>query len=193
MRIIVTSLLMTALALPATLCAQQSRPELDVAVTYNPQWSNLTTGANFWTQGGGAELSAMGNHGWGLAANVTGTHATHISPSGVNLTLVTATFGPRFTLWLPHHAHSQQRIHLFGEVLVGEAHGMDSVFPSEQGAHANASSLALQMGGGADLTVAHHLAIRLVQASWLRTQLPNATTNVQNNLLFGTGIVFRFP
>jgi hypothetical protein len=70
---------------------------------------------------------------------------------------------------------------------------MDSVFPSEQGAHANASSLALQMGGAADLTVARHLAIRLVQASWLRTQLPNATTNVQNNLLFGTGIVFRFP
>jgi hypothetical protein len=69
---------------------------------------------------------------------------------------------------------------------------MDSVFPSRQGAQTSASSLALQMGGGADIAMGHHIAIRLVQASWLRTQLPNATTNVQNNLLFGTGIVFRF-
>ena len=27
---------------------------------------------------------------------------------------------------------------------------------------------------------------------WLRTQLPNATTKVQNNLRLGAGLVFRF-
>jgi hypothetical protein len=51
----------------------------------------------------------------------------------------------------------------------------------------------LQIGGSADLELSRHFALRLVHADWLRTQLPNATTNVQNTLQFDGGIVFRFP
>ncbi|MGA8938619.1 MAG: hypothetical protein WB439_05575 [Acidobacteriaceae bacterium] len=197
MRFAVSSLLMIGMVLcrPAGLLAQQgaAHPELDFAVTYNAQWSNLTTGANFWMQGGSAEVSATGYRGLGLSANVTGTHATHISPSGVNLTLVTATFGPRYTWSLPVHTNTERRFHLFGEALVGAVSGTDSVFPSPSGARLSASSLALQIGGGADLTLSRHLAIRVLQASWLRTQLPNGTTGVQNNLLLGAGIVLRIP
>jgi hypothetical protein len=35
-------------------------------------------------------------------------------------------------------------------------------------------------------------ALRAFQANWLRTQLPNATTNVQNTLDLGAGVVFCF-
>jgi len=31
----------------------------------------------------------------------------------------------------------------------------------------------------------------VIQADWLRTQLPNSTTNVQNDLHLGAGIVFH--
>lgn len=34
-------------------------------------------------------------------------------------------------------------------------------------------------------------ASRLLEASWLRTEFENATTDVQNNLQLGAGIVFR--
>jgi hypothetical protein len=36
-----------------------------------------------------------------------------------------------------------------------------------------------------------HVSLRVIQANWLRTQMPNATTNVQNNLLLRAGVVFH--
>ncbi|MEO6923957.1 MAG: hypothetical protein ABI142_09035, partial [Bryocella sp.] len=135
------------ISLSTGLQAQQnaSHPEFDVSITYAAQGSNLTTGANFWAQGGAAELSFTAYHGLGLAASVTGTRKTNISPSGVNLTLVTTTFGPRYE-WSPKsRADSERWIDMFGEALVGTAHGSDSVFPSLAGPHTSASSMALQM------------------------------------------------
>jgi hypothetical protein len=48
------------------------------------------------------------------------------------------------------------------------------------------------MGGGMNIALSPRIALRAVQANWLRTQLPNATTNVQNNLDLGAGVVVRF-
>jgi hypothetical protein len=31
-----------------------------------------------------------------------------------------------------------------------------------------------------------------LDAAWLRTQLPNATTNAQNDVRLGAGVVFKF-
>jgi hypothetical protein len=36
-----------------------------------------------------------------------------------------------------------------------------------------------------------HVSLRVVQANCLRTQMPNATINVQNNVQAGAGIVFH--
>jgi hypothetical protein len=182
--------------LPAGLWAQQKNKqsqEVDLAITYSAQRSNLTTGNSFWAQGGGAELTATSYHGLGMAANITGTHAANISSSGVGLTLVTATFGPTYTWTVPRHRNVPRQWRFFGESLIGIANGVDSVFPDPSGAQSDASSLALQIGGGADLDLSPHFAVRLFHADWLRTQLPNGTTNIQNNLRLGAGIVFRFP
>jgi len=59
------------------------------------------------------------------------------------LDLVTADFGPQYT-WLPVH----RRLALFGQFLVGEAFGMNSIFPSTGGVSSSANGLALQVGGG---------------------------------------------
>jgi hypothetical protein len=40
--------------------------------------------------------------------------------------------------------------------------------------------------------LSRHLAVRALDAAWLHTQLPNATTNAQNNVRLGPGVVFRF-
>jgi hypothetical protein len=53
-------------------------------------------------------------------------------------------------------------------------------------------TFALQVGGGVDLRLSPHFAIRPLQADWLRTQFPNGATNVQNDLRLGAEIVFRF-
>jgi opacity protein-like surface antigen len=189
-----------AALLPVSLRAQQqnaSHSEIDLALTYTAQHGSVNGGGSFWAQGGGAELSVSAYHGLGLAANVTATRVTNINSSGVNLTLVTATFGPRYTWSHPLAAKSGaspvRQLNLFGEALIGEANGVDSVFPSAQGAQSSSNSFALRLGGGADITLTHHLAIRMVEANWLRTQLPNGSSNVQNNLQLSSGIVLHFP
>lgn len=184
------------LFLPCSLWAQRyhgqaAQPEMDLAMTYSAQRADLTTGSNFWPQGGSAELTSTFFHGLGVAADVTGTHSENISPSGTGLTLVTATFGPTYTWAQPHHGKSSWQWKFFGESLVGIANGVNSVFPNPNGPQTSANGLALQVGGGADLDLSRHFAVRLLQADWLRTQLPNATTNVQNSLQLSAGIVFR--
>jgi len=69
---------------------------------------------------------------------------------------------------------------------------MNSVFPNPGGANESANSLALYVGGGVNLRLKDHLALRALEADWLRTQMPNATTNVQNNLRVGAGLIYRF-
>ena len=49
------------------------------------------------------------------------------------------------------------------------------------------------MGGGVNLTVSHRLTLRAIEADWLRSQVPNATNNVQNNVRLGAGIAIRLP
>ena len=171
----------------------QSAPEsyINIAFTYSANHANLVPGANFWLQGGSVQLDAGAIKGFGIAADITGLHAGQISSSGVALDTVTATFGPRYRWNIPSRAKTRD-LTLFGHALVGEVNGFHSVFPSVTGAQSNASALALRIGGGLDIGISRHLAIRAVHADWLHTQLPNGTSNRQNSLELGTGFVIRF-
>lgn len=168
--------------------AQAPQPNrLDLSVTYIAERSlKANTSQNFWLQGGSIELGANVYRGWGIAANVTGTHTGSIGASGVPLSLVTATFGPRYR-W-----HADRRVSLYGEGLIGEANGFHSVFPATAGSQPDANGFAVQVGGGIDWRLTNHLAVRALDAAWSRTQLPNSTDNVQNVLRLGAGVVWRF-
>ena len=147
--------------------------EIDLAVTYLAQRSNLTPGQFFWRQGGDFELSTQGPHGLGIAMNIAGSEATNILGSGIDLNTFTTTFGPRYT-W--HH----HKVSVFGQGLIGESHAWNSFFPQTGGAVTTFDTFALQVGGGVDLRLGRHFAVRPIQAGWVRTDFPNATTNVQN-------------
>lgn len=198
MRFISAISILALALLPAATWAQKAHAKhtpsnLYLALTYNAQHGSITAGTGFWLQGGSAELSATFYRGLGVAADVIGTRSGNISPSGVGLTLVTATFGPTYAWDLPMRGKSRRQWKVFGESLFGVANGLHSVFPNAGGAQSSANSLALQIGGGVDLDISRHIALRLLHADWLRTQLPNAASNVQNNLQLGAGIVFRLP
>lgn len=182
--------------LPASLRAQlhgggETQPELDLALGYDANHGMTTQSSGFWAQGGQAHLTGTFYHGLGMVADVTGTHAGGIGPDKVGLTLITTTFGPSYTWALPRRGKSTRQWKIFSESLVGVAFGIDSVFPGPTGAESSANSLALQLGGGADLDLTRDFGLRLLQADWLRTQLPNGGTNVQNNLQLGAGILWR--
>jgi hypothetical protein len=171
----------------SSLRAQSSQNRLDLAATYSAGRSlKSNTSQNFWMQGGSVELGANVWHGFGIAADVTGTHAISIGNSSVPLSLVTVAFGPRYR-W-----HADHRIAIYGEGLIGEANGFRSLFPAKTIQQPEANSFASQMGGGIDYGLSNRFAIRVLDAAWLRTQLPNSTDNVQNTLRLSAGIVLRF-
>jgi hypothetical protein len=166
--------------------AQQAH-RLDLAITYVGEHSlKANTSENFWMQGGSIELGANLWRGWGMAADLTGTHAGSIGSSGIPLSLVTTTFGPRYR-W-----HSDRRLSLYGQGLIGEANGFHSLFPATASSQPDANSFAAQSGGGIDYKVSDRLALRVLDAAWVRTQLPNGSDNIQNSLRLGAGIVIRF-
>lgn len=185
-----------AAAMMVTVCSAQSAPApskstlqnsaLETAFTYQGVHSDVVNGSGFWMQGGAAQIHGQFYRGWGVVADITGAHINNIDSSGVGLDLVTATFGPRYT-WKPAHG----RYSLYGQGLLGQAWGMNSVFPGPSGANTVANSMAIKTGGGMNLTLTRHFALRLFEADYLRTQLPNSTNNVQNYLTVGAGIVLR--
>jgi hypothetical protein len=46
-------------------------------------------------------------------------------------------------------------------------------------------------GGGVNIDLSRHLALRAFQADYFLTSLPNNSTNLQNSLRLGAGIVFK--
>jgi hypothetical protein len=198
MRKLIGSALLFGAMMVTTLAAQNAPTEkverttptkyLEVAVTYDALHCDASDGHNFWMQGGDVQAEAYFSHGFGVVADLAGEHATNIQGSGVGLDIITMTFGPRYT-WQPRR---YRRSGLYGQALVGRANGFNSVFFATSGASSSANSLALKIGGGVDYTLTRRFAVRAFEADWLRTQLPNGNTNVQNNLRIGAGLILRF-
>src|ERR1700733_3130623 len=170
----------------AQMSEPQARGSMEVAVTYNPMLANTVGGYGLSMQGASVQAHGQFFRGWGVVADVSGMHASMLPHSTGGLDLITADFGPQYT-WLPVH----HRLALFGQFLVGEAFGMNSIFPSAGGVSSSSNGLALQVGGGMNLPLSSHIGVRAFEADWLHTALPNSTTNVQNNVRLGVGIVFR--
>ncbi len=185
------AIMMCILLAPCFASAQTTTPKLDLAITFLGDRTNPVAGSNSWLTGGAIELGADVWHGLGIAADVQGLHASEIGSQGVPFDMVVTTFGPRYRYTRPV-ASGRRTVSAFGQALFGEANAFHSLFPSIQGATGSANSLASQIGLGFDLGLSRHVAVRPVQAAWLHTQLPNGTTNVQNHLQLGAGLVMKF-
>lgn len=167
--------------------SEPARGSLEVAVLYNPLLTNIVSANRFTMQGGTLQVQGQFYRGWGAVADLSLLHTSSSGNGGVGLDLVTSTFGPRYT-WAPPHG----RFLFYGQGTMGEANGVNSVFPGLPAAGATANSIAIQLGGGISIALRRHLFLRALDAEWLRTQLPNSTTNVQHSLRLGAGIAFRF-
>ncbi len=192
MRRIYLALVFVTAGVPAALAQQDPSeaalvPRLDLSVGYSHVNANAPPGISSYFGPNGGYLSAGYRlNGWlGVAGEFTGGHAGNISQLGQNLTLLTYMAGPRVT-------YSGYRFVPYGQVLFGGAHGSDSYFPSGTSYSTSASSWALSAGGGLDIGLTRRLAVRAVEAQYLRTVFPNGSTNVQSHLMLGAGLVFRF-
>ncbi len=189
--------------------AQQSQPtqktlptpklrltSADFAVTYTAERAKVaaTNCGCFWLNGASGDAAATFYKGLGLAANLTLNHASNITP-GVNLSQITIVAGPRYTFdtsrLTTRHLSGKHPTYLVAESLFGGVHAFSSVFPSTGGTASSASSFAMQLGGGANVTLSKGFGLRLFELDYLRTTLPNNGSNSQNDLRLAFGLSYH--
>jgi len=112
-----------------------------------------------------------------------------------NATMFTYMFGP--VIQLPG-----KRIRPFGEVLFGgsqtELYGQLNSAVIANGGKIDASKtqhpFTMAFGGGLDVNINKHVAVRLAELDWILTRYTNpwTSTNNQNSFRYQGGIVFKF-
>jgi hypothetical protein len=162
-------------------------PSVEVALNYEAVRSNTVPAQDFWMHGAGVQVSGQFTRHWSVAEDFSGVHISLMPGTDTGLDLLNLVFGPRYTFILP-----QSRIRIYGEAMGGVAFGLNSRFPNTLGSTDSATGSALLLGGGADYRISKKYYWRAVDASWIRTTLPNGSSTVQNNMRLGSGVVFRF-
>lgn len=172
-------------ALPA---AAQETPKVEVSLTYSFIHTRLVPsgGCCFNMHGGSGSFAVNLNRTVSLVGDVGGYRANNVKSSGFGLTVITYMFGPRFNI-----RSGGDSVNVFGQALFGGGHAGGSLYTSGSPfGPQNAFSMAL--GGGFDVKLHKHVAVRVVQAEWLYTRFANGVNSRQNNLRLSGGIVFRF-
>jgi opacity protein-like surface antigen len=153
--------------------------------------------------GGSANIAFNLNRYLGIVADVGGYNATEIqiTSAGANSAGVSDASGTAFTFmagprlsWRKH-----DRITPFAQVLVGGIHASEVTLSNCNGPLCtplpSENSLALTAGGGVDLKISRHVALRLVQAEYLMTDFADLSTGerqTQNDIRLSSGLVFGF-
>jgi outer membrane protein OmpA-like peptidoglycan-associated protein/opacity protein-like surface antigen len=155
-------------------------------------------------QGGDTNIAFNFNRYLGLVGDFAGYHAhtlTFNDPGvasvdvGADGKVFTYMAGPRLSFRRP-------RFTLFGQALFGDANARQVTINSCTGSPSciglpSENSFAMALGGGLDVNLSRHIALRLIQAEYLMTRFTDpsstaGTTGARNNVRLSSGIVFRF-
>jgi opacity protein-like surface antigen len=153
-----------------------------------------------WLNGGSTSIAFNFNRYLGIVGDFGGFNETRLLVSTVGVpssvravdsgTVFTYLVGPR----LSYRTH--ERFTPFAQALFGGIHASEeSLCPSCAPLLPSENSFAMTAGGGLDVKVRRHIAIRLIQAEYLMTRFENlatGTTASQNDMRLSTGIVLRF-
>jgi len=167
--------------------------KFDVAVNFTYKVAKIASTTNRFVIPGGS-LDAAYNFGGkagglSLVVDVNGESKSNIEP-GVSLTQISVMGGARYTFHLA--TKNPHAVDLYGQFLGGGVFASNSLFPGISGATNSASSGAIQLGGGANVRLSHCIALRLFEADFIATHLPNSTNQRQYDVRFSNGVVFRF-
>jgi len=161
----------------------------DAAATYHLVRTNAGPGecGCFGLNGGG--LSGSWNvHGrWSVIVDFSAEHTGSGAPIGNSLTLASLLAGARYQIpqrWLEGNHQPQP----FAQVLIGSTHAGGGVAGVADGSF----EFSTRIGGGIDIPLNSHFAVRIVQIDYYLTTFANATNDHQNNFLVGAGIVYHW-
>ena len=163
--------------------AQEETSKLDLYGGYdyvrynaNPRVSGLPPSESFNANGLSGQITYNPNHWLGLAGEVSGYA---VARQGFATTHeVSYLFGPRIYL-------RRGRIRPFVQVFVGPVWAEDGI------TFGSVTAFGMTAGGGIDVRVSRHIAIRPAQVEYFLTKFFDGNNNRQNNFRFGAGIVLR--
>jgi outer membrane immunogenic protein len=166
----------------------QSHSLLDVGVDYNYVRTNAPAGGCgcFDLSGGSGWVAFNFSHSLAIVGEIASQHASNISGSGADLILTSYLAGPRYTWGRARHFAP------FAQVLLGGAHASGSLAPGTSGLPGSANSFGMIAGGGLDIGLTRHIAVRAFEADYYLTRFDNGTNNHQNNLRIAAGVIIRF-
>jgi outer membrane protein OmpA-like peptidoglycan-associated protein len=153
-----------------------------------------------WLNGGSTSIAYNFTRHLGLVGDFGGFDDSQLLLTGTGTTpnssgsVYTYLFGPRFSF------RNHERFTPFVQTLFGDIHASDVKLSSGcMGAGCTPlpaeNSFAWTGGGGLDIRVHRHFAIRLIQAEYLMTRFQDYFTGAtlsQNDMRLSSGIVFRF-
>lgn len=174
---------------PSGSTANPPRHSIDVSAMFVLEDARVAfqSSNSFWMKGGAADASFNLYRGLGAAVEFSGDTAGSVGTGGA-ATKISLVAGPRYTMQFAPRSSSR----IFLQALGGFAHGFNGLYPDSSGVQSSASSGAVEIGGGYDMGLRNGWGIRLIEACWVRTMLPNGASDVQNDLRLSFGITKRF-
>jgi opacity protein-like surface antigen/outer membrane protein OmpA-like peptidoglycan-associated protein len=158
----------------------------------------------YWLNGGSMSIAYNFNRYLGLVADLGGFADSKIEfpGTGGGASTVMSSYGAVFPyLFGPRLSfRGHERVTPFLQVLFGGIYATKVMMDSGCGGAGciplpAENKFAWTGGGGLDVKVSHHVAIRIVQVEYLMTNFQNHNTGInelQNDMRFSSGIVFRF-
>jgi outer membrane immunogenic protein len=179
--------LLAAALLGAAAAHGQEVSPFEVSLGYSYVRANASPGqcGCFSMNGGSGAFAASMGHGISLVADVDGYFQNNVVGAGRSLTVETFLFGPRLS------SHHWKKWTPFAQALAGEAHGNGTLYGSTT-TSASVNGFSTSAGGGLDWNVGRNMSLRLIQAEYLLTRLPNYVNNNQNDLRLTFGVVLHF-
>jgi opacity protein-like surface antigen len=186
-RVVLAAIVTTGIAAYAQ---EATTPKIETGLSYSFTRVNPGGSLTSYTASGGSGFVEYNlNHVVGLVADLGANYVGNVAGVPIDNTTFTYLFGPRFN-W------RTSRFTLYAQTLVGGARFSNAYDPALPAPVLGASenTFAAAIGGGVDYRLTDHIAIKPIQLEYLMTQLPSTFANVnqvQNNLRYSAGIVFR--
>jgi hypothetical protein len=184
--ILVGSLMLFA---AASFAQEAVTPKVEIGLNYTYSRTYPGGGQDAYNANGGSGYVEYNiNKVLGVVADLGGNHVGNINGTSVDNTTFEYLFGPRFN-WR-HSRYTPYVQTLFGgqRFTNGLVNGYPALGTSQ-------NNFTAAFGGGLDVAVNQHLAVKPFQVEYVLTQFSpgqGVPNNIANGLRYSAGVVFRF-
>lgn len=197
------SVLRCALVLGLLLCGfgeQRARAEdatpADLGFSYLQERTKFVgSGTNpyFMLRGAKVDFAYEFAHGAGLVISGTGLSTVNLRGS-LDVEQIALMAGPRYTRNFGHITPTaiNRKGGVYIEGKAGYVIATSGAYPVNGVIMDHASALTYMGGAGVNFHLYDRFDLRVIEVEYVRNQLPNGGTNVQNSLRLGAGINFHF-